>query len=86
MPKAAKKNITPTKRAAPDPIIQLIKDADRALEEYRIAESNVKAWNIRLSETSDALDKITRQVAKEKPAGVAGAVASGTPVTAQRRA
>jgi hypothetical protein len=73
MPKAVSKNTRTAKRARPGPIIQLIKDADRALEQYRIAESNVKVWNTRLSET--VLDKITRQVAKEIPESVAGAVA-----------
>jgi hypothetical protein len=65
MPKAARKNTTPAKRAAPDPIVKLIDQADDLLGEYMRAESNLSAAQDHLRSTANELDRITKVMAKE---------------------
>jgi hypothetical protein len=75
MPKAARKNTTPAKRAAPDPIVKLIDEADDLLGEYMRAESNLSAAQDHMRSTANELDRITKAMAKEKPITRAGAMA-----------
>jgi hypothetical protein len=76
MPKAARKNTTPAKqRAAPDPIVKLIDQADNLLGEYMRAESNLSAAQDHMRSTADEFDGITKAMAKEKPITRAGAMA-----------
>lgn len=66
MPKATRKNTTPAKRAAPDPIVKLIDAADNALDLYRRAESNLSAAQDHMRSAADELERITKAMAKEK--------------------
>jgi hypothetical protein len=75
MPKATRKNTTPAKRAAPDPIVKLIEAADEVLDLYMRAESNLSAAQDRLRSAADDLERITKAMAKEKPTARAGAMA-----------
>jgi hypothetical protein len=75
MPKAARKNTTPAKRAEPDPIIKLIDAADEALDLYRSAESNLSAAQAQFRSATEDLERITRAMAKEEPTTPAGAMA-----------
>ena len=67
MAKAARKNTTAAKRAAPDPIIQTIKAADQALEDYREAENILKAARANVESATEALERITKAMAKAQP-------------------
>jgi hypothetical protein len=75
MPKATRKNTTPAKRATPDPIVKLIDAADEALDLYMQAESNLSAAQDHCRSTAKELERLTKIVAKEKPATEAGAMA-----------
>jgi hypothetical protein len=75
MPKATRKNTTPAKRAAPDPIVKLIEAADESLDLCRRAESNLSAAQDHFRSAADDLERITKAMAKEKPSTPTGAMA-----------
>jgi hypothetical protein len=56
MPKATRKNTTPAKRAAPDPIIKLIDAADEALSQYRLAECDLMAAQDHFQSSAEDLE------------------------------
>jgi hypothetical protein len=75
MPKAARKNTTPAKRAEPDPIVARIDESDNVLTQYWIADRDLRTARERFQSATEDLERITKAIAKEKPTTEAGSMA-----------